>query len=138
MICFQIFRSIRSFDNHCASQSKNFKCRICGKIFPLKSSLLNHAQVHSEDHMHCSHPGCQKTFKHRQNNLEHIVWAHHDKKECPCTICHKMFKTPTNMRTHRLHRHGYIEKITPGYPQTTPKSKPKALKPSATVTNKSK
>ena len=62
----------------------------------------------------------RKLFKHRQNHLEHIVWAHHDKKECPCTICHKMFQMPTNMRSHRLHRHGYIEEITPSYPQTKP------------------
>ena len=88
MICFQIFRSIQSFDNHKVSHSKDYKCIHCGKMFPFKSSLGNHAQVHSIERMHCSHHGCTKTLKHRQNHLEHIVWAHRDKKECSCTICH--------------------------------------------------
>ena len=102
MICFQIFRSMRSFGNHRASHKKDYKCKVCGKTFPLKSSIVNNAQVHSDECMHCSHHGCKKTFKHRQNHLEHIVWPHCDKKECPCTICHKLFQTPTNMHSHRL------------------------------------
>ena len=27
-----------------------------------------------------------------------------------------MFQTPTNMRTHRVRKHGYVEEIVPGYP----------------------
>ena len=138
MICFQIFRSMRSFDNHHVSHSKDYKCRNCGKTFTLKSSLINHAQVHTSDRMHCSHPSCTKTFKHRQSHSEHIVWAHRDKKECPCTICHKMFQTPTNMRSHRLRRHGYIEEITPGYPDLRKRTRPKATKPSAAAVKSSK
>ena len=137
MICFQVFRSMQSFDNHRVSHTKDHTCRSCGKTFPLKTSLVNHAQVHSIERMHCSHPGCNKTFKHRQNHLEHIVWAHRDKKECPCMICHKMYQTPTNMRLHRLRIHGYIEEITPGYPQIGPKRKPKPKVPGSKLTKPS-
>ena len=114
LMCFLVFRSICSFENHHLSHSKENNCSVCGNFFPLKSSLINHAQVHSSDRMHC--PKCRRTFKHQQNHLEHIVWAHRDRKEYPCTVCKKMFQNPTNMHSHRLRVHGPIADIVPGHP----------------------
>ena len=54
-----------------------------------------------QDRMHCSHPGCKKSFKQRANQLEHVQWAHRDKKECPCNICKKLFQMPSIMRSHQ-------------------------------------
>ena len=132
LMCFSIFRSVRSFENHYLSHTQEHNCDVCGKFFRLKTSLINHKQVHSSDRMTC--PTCGKKFKHRQNHLEHIVWFHKEDKECPCTVCKKMFQTPTNMRTHRLRVHGPIADIVPGYPgacnrllQTSRKIKPRTI-----------
>ena len=101
--CHKYLRSMRSFENHQASHKASHQCQQCRKTFALKTSLYNHSQVHSDNRMHCSYPGCQHTFKHEQNQLEHITWGHHDTKDVPCTICKKMFQTPTSMRAHRIH-----------------------------------
>ena len=118
LICDKIYQSVRAFEVHKESHDKHHMCLVCQKSFKLKTTLTNHAQVHSEDRMHCSHPGCDKTFKHRQNQLEHIKWGHRDAKTCPCKICGKMFQTPTNMHTHRLRQHGPASDLIPGYPQS--------------------
>ena len=91
LICDKIYRSVRAFEVHKESHDKHHVCLVCKKSFKLKSTLTNHAQVHSEDRMHCSHPGCDRTYKHRQNQLEHIKWGHRNAKTCPCKICGKMF-----------------------------------------------
>ena len=118
LICVKIYRSIRAFEVYKQSHDKHHVCLVCQKSFKLKSMLMNHAQVPSEDRMHCSHPSCDKTYKHQQNQLEHIKWGHRDGKTCPCKICGKMFQMPTNMRTHRLRQHGNAPDLIPGYPVT--------------------
>ena len=107
---------MRSFETHRKSHASLYKCTICSKTFALKTSLTNHAQVHSDDQLPCSHDGCQRTFKHHQNQLEHVNWGHRTNKECPCNICGKLFQTPTNMRTHRTRIHGYVEELLPAHP----------------------
>ena len=74
MQCLKVFRSVRAFDNHCASHMASHTCQTCGKVFQLKTSLTNHMQIHSDHKMKCSVPGCKKTFRWRQNQLEHIQW----------------------------------------------------------------
>ena len=130
MICLKVFRSLRSFETHHKSHDSSYSCDICSKQFNLKTSLTNHLPVHSTERMHCTHPGCQKSFKHRANQLEHIQWAHRKEKECPCNICKKLFQMPSVMRAHRLRQHGSVSDITPGYrlSQTTNPTKP-ARKP---------
>ena len=44
---------------------------------------------------------------------------------------------PQHMRSHRLRIHGYIEDITPGYPQIGPKCKPKPKLPGSKLTKPS-
>ena len=116
IICLNVFRSLRSFENHTATHSLKHTCQVCMKTFELKTTLKNHLAVHSAKNLPCSVTGCERIFKHRGNQLEHINWAHRQKKECPCTHCPKMFQTPSSMRTHRIHKHGYVEEITPAHP----------------------
>ena len=113
LVCDKIYRSVRAFEVHKESHDKHHVCLVCQKSFKLKSTLTNHAQVHSEDCIHCSHPGCEESFKHRQNQLEHIKWGHRDGKTCLCKICRKMFQTPTNMQTH-----SHASDLIPSYPLT--------------------
>ena len=138
LICDEIYRSVRAFEVHKESHDKHHVCLVCQKSFKLKSTLMNHAQVHSQDHMHCSHPGCDKTYKHRQNQLEHIKWGHRDGKTCPCKICGKMFQTPTNMRTHRLRQHGHAPDLIPGYPLTERRKQLAAERKNKTTAKSSK
>ena len=107
---------MRALEAHRDSHGKLFECDVCSKTFGLKTSLINHSQVHLDDVMHCSKPGCEKVFKHHQNHLEHVRWGHHDKKECPCNVCSKLFQTPTNMHAHRVKIHGFVEELLPGHP----------------------
>ena len=116
LVCDKLFRSVRSFEIYRQSHPTLYTCTECSKIFKLKTSLTNHAQVHSNKWLACSHNGCEHTFQHRQNHLEHVKWGHQDKKECPCNICGKMFQTPTNMRIHRVKKHGYVEELLLGHP----------------------
>ena len=114
--CHKYLRLMRSFENHQASHKASHQCQQCGKAFALKTSLYNHSQVHSNNRMHCSYPGCQRTFKHWQNQLEHITRGHHDTKDIPCTICKKMFQMPTSMRAHQIHQHGPAPDLIQGHP----------------------
>ena len=118
LVCDKIYQSVRAFQVHKESHDKLHVCLVCCKGFKLKTTLTNHAQVHSNERLHCSVPGCNKVYKHWQNQLEHVHWGDRDKKECPCTICGKLFQTPTNMRTHRLRQHGLAHELIPGYPVT--------------------
>ena len=120
LICDNISRSVRSFEIHKKTHETGLHvCLVCQKGFRLKTSLTNHEQTHSEERMKCSHPGCNKTYRNRQNQVEHVRWGHRDKKECPCHVCGKLFQTPTNMRTHRLRQHGKAHDLIPGHPKRT-------------------
>ena len=118
LVCDKIYHSVHAFQVHKQSHDKLHVCLVCSKGFKLKSTLTNHMQIHNEERMSCSHPGCDKKYKYRQNQLEHIRWGHRDNKECPCTVCGKLFQTPTNMRTHRLRQHRQAHDLIPGYPVT--------------------
>ena len=118
LVCDQIYRSVHAFQVHNESHDKLHVCLVCCKGFKLKTTLTNHAQVHSDKRLHCSVSGCDKFYKHRQNQVEHVRWGHRDKKECPCTIYGKLFQTPTNMRTRRLRQHRLAHELIPGYPVT--------------------
>ena len=131
MLCYKYLRSLRSFENHRASHQSDHTCKQCGKSFALKSSLYNHGQIHSTDRMKCTHPGCKRTFKHRQNFLEHVNYGHRKTQDVQCTICKKMFQTPSSMRAHRIHRHGPAPELIPGHPL-------KGLKPLAVQKKKKK
>ena len=141
MKCFKVFQSVRAFENHRASHTSSHTCDICGKFFNLKTTLTNHLQIHSTDKMKCSHHGCTKTFKWRQNQLEHIQWVHRDTKDVPCTHCPKMFQTPMSMRTHRVNTHRTVPEITPGHPdghgkKTTSKNTSKPKQPVSAAASK--
>ena len=72
--------------------------------------------VHSTDFYQCSYKGCTKKFKHCKNFLEHMNWSHRKTKDVPCTNCDKYFQTPSSMRAHRIHKHGYVPELVPGHP----------------------
>ena len=116
LLCAKIFRSIRSFESHQKTHSVRYTCTVCHNTFELKSSLKNHMAVHSTELETCSHKGCTKQFKHRGNFLEHVNWSHRKTKDVPCTSCNKYFQTPSSMRAHRIHKHGYVPELVPGHP----------------------
>ena len=97
LVCDKIYRAVCAFQVHKQSHDILHVCLVCSKGFKLKSTLTNHMQIHNEERMSCSHPGCDKKYKYRQNQLEHIHFGHCENKECPCTVCGKLFQMPTNM-----------------------------------------
>ena len=116
LLCAKVFRSLRAFETHQKSHSIRHTCQVCHQTFALKSTLTNHLAVHSSDRHTCPHPGCKKEMKHRGNFLEHVNWSHRKTKDVPCTNCDKYFQTPSSMRAHRIHQHGYVEELVPGHP----------------------
>ena len=85
MKCFQVARSAFSFRKHMDKHNgKENKYTVCNMVFQLKSLLINHRQMHSEDKVICEK--CNKGFKQRQTGIEHIQWVHCDKKEVLCPI----------------------------------------------------
>ena len=116
MKCLKTFRTIQGFEAHRSEHSTSHKCQVCGEYFALKTTLINHMQMHNEERLPCSHKGCDETFQHRQAQLNHIGWAHKELKTVPCNHCIKLFQTPNHMRSHRHYKHGHVPDITPGHP----------------------
>ena len=84
LICDNISRSVRSFETHKKSHESGLHvCLVCQKGFRLKTSLTNHEQTHSEERMKCSHPGCNKSFKNRQNKWNMLGGVTETKKNAP-------------------------------------------------------
>ena len=134
LLCAKVFRSIRAFETHQKTHSIHHTCEVCQQTFALKLTLTNHLAVHSSDRYTCPHQGCNKKIKHRGNFLEHVNWSHRKTKDVPCTNCDKYFQTPSSMRAHRIHQHGYVEELIPGHhlegqvnrpPKAANKHKPK-------------
>ena len=107
MRCTTVCRSERSFANHHNTHINGMHaCPApnCGMQFALKSSLTNHLQKHSNQHLKCD--CCTKSFKYRQSQLEHIIkYRHREQRTVQCPVCKKLYWTPTSMRSHKAKYH---------------------------------
>ena len=84
----------------------NYSCFICGKLFKVRPSLLNHlklAHIKEEERMAlCSQ--CPKRFKSfNELKIHEKVHTVREKQEktVPCDVCSKLFTSVKNLRTHR-------------------------------------
>ena len=88
----------------------NGECYICGKIFKLKVSLLNHIyRTHEKIRHNCPH--CEKKFVKSDSLKVHIINFHDEfgppKEDHICEICQKSYNTTIQLNNHkRIHRDG--------------------------------
>ena len=73
-------------------------CKVCEKVFYLKSKLQGHAKVHvGEKSYTCTE--CGKLFTSKTNLMSHKK-SHGDKESYECTKCEKAFKRERILRNH--------------------------------------
>ena len=52
-----------------------FECQECGKCFSMKSNLIGHKAIHTDERpFHCE--SCDKTYKHKQDLRKHERVVH--------------------------------------------------------------
>ncbi|XP_023241016.1 zinc finger protein 567-like [Centruroides sculpturatus] len=82
------------------TNGKVYACKICGKEYKLKNSLLRHKSTHSEDRpFKCDI--CNKSFKWKSQVKSHQQ-THSDERNYSCQVCNKSFKTKQNLAIHKV------------------------------------
>lgn len=82
------------------SGTKNFKCHLCNMAFTRKCILEMHMSTHSQEKNFCCKI-CSKSFKWKESLRLHLL-AHTDKKNFQCELCGKRFKRKSGVRAHMI------------------------------------
>ncbi|KAM6120167.1 LOW QUALITY PROTEIN: PR domain zinc finger protein 5 [Pterocles gutturalis] len=90
------------------SEEKEFKCRNCGKKFPVKQALQRHYEQHKEAcrgdaRFICKADSCGKRFKSKDALKKHKENVHsgNSRKKLMCSVCNKKCSSATNLQDHR-------------------------------------
>ncbi|KAH0615955.1 hypothetical protein JD844_026632, partial [Phrynosoma platyrhinos] len=90
------------------SEEKEFKCRNCGKKFPVKQALQRHYEQHKEAcrgdaRFVCKADSCGKRFKSKDALKKHKENVHsgNSRKRLMCSVCNKRCSSATNLQEHR-------------------------------------
>ncbi|XP_028941935.1 PR domain zinc finger protein 5, partial [Antrostomus carolinensis] len=90
------------------SEEKEFKCRNCGKKFPVKQALQRHYEQHKEAcrgdaRFVCKADSCGKRFKSKDALKKHKENVHsgNSRKKLMCSVCNKKCSSATNLQEHR-------------------------------------
>ena len=82
---------------------KPFRCEVCGKGFPRKSSLQQHELTHTQQKDHeCE---CGLKFGQKSNLIRHQK-THTGQKDHLCTVCGLGFQRRTELTTHMMKHTG--------------------------------
>ncbi|MGH0143669.1 UNVERIFIED_CONTAM: hypothetical protein FKN15_029765 [Acipenser sinensis] len=90
------------------SEEKEFKCRNCGKKFPVKQAFQRHFKQHKEAYkcdarFICKAVGCGKRFKSKDSLKKHKENVHtgNPRKKLMCSVCNKKCSSAVNLQEHR-------------------------------------
>ncbi|KAM3832009.1 PR domain zinc finger protein 5 [Vipera latastei] len=90
------------------SEEKEFKCRNCGKKFPVKQALQRHSEQHKEAcrgdaRFVCKADSCGKRFKSKDALKKHKENVHtgNSRKRLMCSVCNKRCSSAANLQEHR-------------------------------------
>ncbi|XP_065216192.1 zinc finger protein 84-like [Planococcus citri] len=99
-------------ERHVHTNVSRFECAVCGKIFALKSSLINHLRIHSDQKLFCCQT-CGASFSQKYSLVRHQQRAHNKEKNLKCRICNQLFKYQKAKAQHeRVHLEGPRFKCT--------------------------
>ncbi|XP_041614469.1 PR domain zinc finger protein 5 isoform X3 [Vulpes lagopus] len=90
------------------TEEKEFKCKNCGKKFPVKQALQRHFEQHQETcrgdaRFVCKADSCGKRLKSKDALRRHQenVHAGDPKKKLICSVCNKKCSSPSSLQEHR-------------------------------------
>ncbi|XP_022371720.1 PR domain zinc finger protein 5 isoform X3 [Enhydra lutris kenyoni] len=90
------------------TEEKEFKCKNCGKKFPVKQALQRHFEQHQETcrgdaRFVCKADSCGKRLKSRDALRRHQenVHAGDPKKKLICSVCNKKCSSASSLQEHR-------------------------------------
>ena len=88
------------------TESKDHKCKVCGKAFTSTAYLKGHMIVHSGKTVSCA--VCSKVLKNNRCLVSHMRILHQDTesdKEWECNQCYKTFKFEKYLNLHIKRTH---------------------------------
>ncbi|XP_039735454.1 PR domain zinc finger protein 5 isoform X4 [Pteropus medius] len=90
------------------TEEKGFKCKHCGKKFPVKQALQRHCEQHQEAgrsraRFVCKADSCGKRLKSKDALRRHQenVHAGDPKRKLVCSVCSKECSSPSSLQEHR-------------------------------------
>ncbi|KAG8512612.1 LOW QUALITY PROTEIN: PR domain zinc finger protein 5, partial [Galemys pyrenaicus] len=90
------------------TEEKEFKCKNCGKKFPVKQALQRHFELHQETcrgdaRFVCKAGSCGKRLKSRSALRRHQENVHEGdpKKKLLCSVCNKKCSSASSLQEHR-------------------------------------
>ena len=82
----------------------NFKCNVCGRFFPRRSTLTQHMRTHTAPIRPYVCSKCQRGFSTSSNLIRHIR-THPSERPHVCPECQQGFIHDSNMRRHMQRTH---------------------------------
>uniref|UniRef100_A0A8C6U0S6 Zinc finger protein n=1 Tax=Neogobius melanostomus TaxID=47308 RepID=A0A8C6U0S6_9GOBI len=99
---------LQSLHQRPSTEEKEFKCRNCGKKFPIKQALQRHYEQHKEAckgdaRFICKAESCGKRFKSKDALKKHKGNVHTGsaRRKLTCTICNRKCSSSLNLQEHR-------------------------------------
>uniref|UniRef100_A0A1B6D4J0 C2H2-type domain-containing protein n=1 Tax=Clastoptera arizonana TaxID=38151 RepID=A0A1B6D4J0_9HEMI len=98
--CKSRFSSIETLEKHLATDSHNYSCPKCQKVFPCERFLRRHLPIHTKVPLHVCQQ-CGKAFKTYQYlNIHKVI--HSDVKPYVCKVCSVAFNRQDKLVRHSL------------------------------------
>lgn len=102
IVCGMYF-SAKSFKRHLC-KGKRVQCEYCPKSFKTTHILLQHLELHKNEHVINRCIYCKKSYP-MKLLMEFHLWHHHTIKSYRCDFCSFAFDNPTQLQRHRYCTH---------------------------------